>query len=625
MMESRTAPNHISVASEQLTMMRHSTAHLMASAIQRLWPEAKFGVGPAISSGFYYDVDLPTSITPKDLEALEKMMRDLKKQRLPYERIEVPINEAVEEMRRRNQPYKVELLDLLRQKGSTAVAEATGDEDAVGAVSDGSSVVTVSLYKLGDFIDLCRGPHLTNTGEVGEFKLTGIAGAYWRGNAKNPQLQRIYGIVFASKEELKEYLQLLEEAKKRDHRRIGQELDLFCFSELVGSGLPLFTAKGTLIRRLVESFVQSLQEPHGYHRVQIPHITKIDLYKKSGHWEKFKNDLFHVSSKGGEEFCIKPMNCPHHIEIYAARQRSYRDLPIRLSEVTSVYRDELPGTLQGLSRVRMITQDDGHVFCTPEQVTEEALKIFSIINDFYKAFKMDLSVRLSLWDESKPEKYLGGPEIWNNAEEQLRQVLRMAEAKWVEEKGEAAFYGPKIDFIVKDVLQRSWQLATIQLDFNLPQRFDLHYVSPDGEHARPAMLHRAILGAVERFMAILIEHFAGAFPVWLSPVQAVLIPIADRHMDYVYDVRNRLSAFSTPENLGAIRVEIDDSRESMQKKIRNAQLQKVPYMLIVGDRELEQEGVSVRLRHGKDLGLVSISALIDRMSSEIKTRQDTTD
>lgn len=624
MMESTTASNRISDAGEREMLLRHSTAHLMAAAIQRLWPEAKFGVGPAISSGFYYDIDLPVTITPKDLEAVEKMMRELKKQRLPYERIEVPINEAIEEMERRKQPYKVELLDLLRRKGSTAVAEATGDEDAVGVVSDDSSVLTVSLYKLGEFLDLCRGPHVTNTGQIGEFKLTGIAGAYWRGNAKNPQLQRIYGIVFPTKEELKQYLQLLEEARKRDHRRIGQELDLFCFSELVGSGLPLFTAKGTLIRRLVESFVQSLQEPYGYHRVYIPHITKIDLYKKSGHWDKFKNDLFHVTSKGGEEFCIKPMNCPHHIQIYASRQRSYRDLPIRISEVTSVYRDELPGTLQGLSRVRMITQDDGHVFCTPEQVTEEALKIFSIINDFYKAFKMELSIRLSLWDESKPEKYLGGPEIWNTAQEQLRQVLRLANVEWVEEKGEAAFYGPKIDFIVKDVLQRSWQLATIQLDFNLPERFDLHYVSPDGEQARPAMLHRAILGALERFMAILIEHYAGAFPVWLSPVQAVLIPIADRHMDYVYDVRNRLSAFSTPENLGAIRVEIDDSRESMQKKIRNAQLQKVPYMLIVGDREVENEGVSVRLRNGKDLGLVSISALIDRMSSEIKTRQDIT-
>jgi threonyl-tRNA synthetase len=379
------------------------------------------------------------------------------------------------------------------------------------------------------------------------------------------------------------------------------------------------------VRRLLEEFVQSLQEPLGYQRVQIPHITKSDLYKTSGHWDKFQNDLFHVRGKSGDEFCIKPMNCPHHTQIFAGRQRSYRELPIRLSEVTSVYRDELPGTLQGLSRVRMITQDDAHVFCTPEQVMDEALRIYSIIYDFYKPFNMSLAVRLSLWDEHAPDKYLGGAELWNRAQDQLREVLRAKGEPWVEEKGEAAFYGPKIDFTAHDALGRSWQLATLQLDFNLPERFDLRYVAPDGQEARPVMLHRAVLGSVERFMSILIEHYAGAFPVWISPVQAVVIPISDRHADYAHHVRKKVSAVIVPGNLGGIRAEVDDSRESMQKKIRNAQLQKIPYMLIVGDQEVEGELVSIRLRSGVEHKLVTIDHLVNRISGEIASRKDLTD
>ncbi|HNI61172.1 MAG TPA: threonine--tRNA ligase, partial [Pseudomonadota bacterium] len=400
-------------------------------------------------------------------------------------------------------------------------------------------------------------------------------------------------------------------------------LDLFTFSDLVGPGLPLFTPRGTLVRRLLEDFVQSLQEPLGYRRVQIPHITKNDLYKTSGHWEKFHEDLFHVRGKSGEEFCIKPMNCPHHTQIFACRQRSYRDLPLRFSEVTSVYRDELPGALQGLSRVRMITQDDAHVFCTPEQVQDEALRIYHIIDSFYRAFGMKLSIRLSLWDAEHPEKYLGSKEMWDSAQDQLRAVLRMRNATWVEEAGEAAFYGPKIDFTAKDALDRAWQLATIQLDFNLPNRFDLKYIGEDGQPKRPAMLHRAVLGSVERFMSVLIEHYAGAFPTWLSPLQAVVVPIADRHNEYAQQVVEKLSQVPLKNGLGTgIRAEVDDSRESMQKKIRNAQLQKIPYMLVVGDREQEQGAAAVRLRSGVDLKAMPLSAIIDRLTTEIETRTD---
>ena len=454
-------------------------------------------------------------------------------------------------------------------------------------------------------------------------KLTSVAGAYWRGDERNPQLQRIYGLAFPTQEELDRHIQMLEEAKRRDHRRLGQELDLFTFSDLVGPGLPLFTPRGTLVRRLLEDFVQSLQEPLGYQRVQIPHITKNDLYKTSGHWDKFQEDLFHVRGKSGEDFCIKPMNCPHHTQIFACRQRSYRDLPIRLCEVTSVYRDELPGALQGLSRVRMITQDDAHVFCTPEQVQEEALRIYQIIDQFYKPFGMQLAIRLSLWDPEHPEKYLGEPAAWELAQEQLREVLRERGATWVEENGEAAFYGPKIDFTAKDALDRSWQLATIQLDFNLPARFDLKYIGEDGQHRRPVMLHRAVLGSVERFMSVLIEHYAGAFPTWLSPTQVVVVPIADRHNEYAQSVVEKLASVSLKNGLGGgIRAEVDDSRESMQKKIRNAQLQKIPYMLVVGDREQAEGAAAVRLRSGQDLKAMPLDAIIARISAEIEQRAD---
>ncbi len=613
----------VSEQEAQLERMRHSAAHLMAAAVSALWPEAKFGVGPAIKHGFYYDILLPVPLGPPELQKIEKKMRELRNKKLAYVRRELPIDEAIAEMQKRNQTFKVELLGLLKERGSTAVAKETGDESVVAEGEGGAAASTVSFYQTGEFVDLCRGPHVNLTTEIGAFKLTTVAGAYWRGDERNPQLQRVYGLCFNTQEELDHHLHMLEEARRRDHRRLGQELDLFTFSDLVGPGLPLFTPKGTLLRRLLEDFVQSLQEPLGYQRVQIPHITKNDLYKTSGHWDKFHEDLFHVRGKSGDDFCIKPMNCPHHTQIFGCRQRSYRDLPIRLSEVTSVYRDELPGALQGLSRVRMITQDDAHVFCTPDQVQEEALRIYTIIDQFYRPFGMKLSIRLSLWDPEHPEKYLGSAQVWEKAQEQLRNVLRARNAEWIEENGEAAFYGPKIDFTAKDALDRSWQLATIQLDFNLPERFDLKYITETGQPARPAMLHRAVLGSVERFMSVLIEHYAGAFPTWLAPVQAVVIPIADRHNPYAEQLVARLRQVPVKNALGGgIRAEVDDSRESMQKKIRNAQLLKIPYMLVVGDREQENDQAAVRLRSGVDLKALAITAIIDRMRGEIESRDD---
>lgn len=605
----------------ELDRMRHSTAHLLAAAVQQLWPEARFGVGPSVDNGFYYDIDVPVQLTDVDLPRIETKMRELRNKKLPYERLEVSIDDAIADMEKRGQTFKVELLHLLKEKGSTAVAEETGDAGAVGS-DDGGGVRCVSFYKTGDFVDLCRGPHVEDTTRIGAFKLMSVAGAFWRGDARNPQLQRVYGTAFMTKEQLEEYLFRLEEAKKRDHRRLGPQLDLFTFSELVGGGLPLFTPRGTLIRRLLEDFVQSLQEPLGYQRVTIPHITRNDLYRVSGHWDKFSDDLFHVRGKGGEDYCIKPMNCPHHTQIYACRRRSYRDLPLRFSEVTAVYRDELPGVLQGLSRVRAITQDDAHVFCTPEQIAGEVGRIYDIVDAFYKVFQMKLTVRLSLWDERHPEKYLGSPDVWNKSQRMLREVLRARGIAFSEEAGEAAFYGPKIDFTATDALGRPWQLATIQLDYNLPERFDLTYVAPDGTPARPVMIHRAVLGSVERFMSVLIEHYAGAFPTWLSPVQAVVIPIADRHIEYAKGLVERLQNANPPSLLQTFRIELDEGRESMQKKIRNAQLMKVPYMLVVGDRETEQGEVSVRLRSGLDLKSMSPDRLIERLREELSTRHD---
>lgn len=570
--------------------IRHSTAHLLAAAVLELYPKTKLGVGPVIENGFFYDFDVRDAedkqikLTPADLLRIDKRMRELAKGGADFQPEEMPLEAAIKFFSDHGQDFKVELLRDLKTRGTTRVS--------VEEIQDinQEKPEAVSIYWTGNFVDLCRGPHIGNTRDLGAWKLTSLAGAYWRGHEANPQLQRIYGLAFTSQEELDAYTKMLAEAEKRDHRKIGKELGLFTFSELIGAGLPLFTPRGAFLRRALEQFVLELQEPLGYERTWIPHITKSALYATSGHLEKFTDDLFYVQSKkSADEFVLKPMNCPHHTQIYASTPRSYRDLPIRFSEVTTVYRDENTGQLQGLTRVRSLTQDDAHIFCTPDQVRTEVTKIYKVISKFYKVFKMPLRARLSLHDEAHPEKYLGDKKIWGKAETVLDNLLREFKIKYEEARGEAAFYGPKIDFIASDAIGREWQLATIQLDFNLPERFNLAYVDKDGKEKRPVMIHRAILGSVERFLGVLIEHFAGAFPLWLSPVQVTIIPVGTRHFASARKLGKLLSQ-------SCIRTEVDEARETVGYKIRKAEKQKVPYMLVIGDKEMSLKTVAVRRR-----------------------------
>lgn len=568
--------------------MRHTAAHVLAAASRELKPETKLGVGPATENGFFHDMDVNKNWTENDLPKLQKKMEEIKKKNLPIKQEKVSKEKAKEIFA--NDPYKLELLEDISDK-------------------------EVGISNMGDgwFMTLCEGGHVESTGKIGHFKLTHLSGVYWQGDENKPQLQRIFGVQFPTKEELNEYLQIIEEAKKRDHRKIGQQLDLFTFSPLVGPGLPMFTPKGTVIFRELEELVQSLQEPRGYQRVVIPHITKNDLYKQSGHWDKFSEDLFHVRGAGNAEFVIKPMNCPHHIQIFNSQQRSYRELPVRYSEVTAVYRDEQAGELQGLSRLRGFTQDDAHVFCTPEQVKQEIKSIYEIISGFYEKFSFELEVRLSLWDSNHPEKYLGEPETWENSQKILQEILQDNNIEFFSQDGEAAFYGPKIDFVAKDSLQREWQLGTIQLDFNLPERFDLNYVDQNGKKQRVVMIHRAILGAVERFMGILLEHYAGALPLWLSPIQVKILPISDNQRDYANKVAKQLQEQN-------IRTEIDDRAESIGKKIREAQTLKIPVMLIVGQKEQQADEVSVRYRSTGDQGSQPLEKVMKKITTHIKNR-----
>lgn len=588
---------------------RHSAAHVMAAAIKRVFPEAKLGVGPVVENGFYYDIDIGRPVTPEDIVAINKGMTRIVQENPAFTREEVTIDEAIRLFGEMGQIYKVELLTDLKTKGTTKVSiEEAQDVDP-------QNVGVASIYRTGDFVDLCRGPHVTQAKEIGVWKLSKIAGVYWRGKDTNPQMQRIYGLCFATKEELAAYEAMMAEAEKRDHRKLGAELDLFSFSPLVGSGLPLFSSKGSMLRQLLTDFVWELMKPYGYERVWIPHITKADLYKTSGHWEKFEDDLFHVSSKKTDEaFVLKPMNCPHHTQIYAAKPRSYRDLPIRMSEVTTVYRDENTGQLQGLTRVRSITQDDAHVFCRPDQVQDEARAIYDIAERFYAAFGMSFQrVCLSVRDPQKPEKYLGSDEVWNGAEKALAEVMQSVGREVVIAEGDAAFYGPKLDFLVKDAIGREWQLATIQLDFNLPERFELEYADADGTKKRPVMVHRAILGSVERFMGILIEHFAGAFPLWLSPVQIAILPVADRHVEFAESLAKELQQHD-------LRVEVDTSTESVGKKIRNAEKAKHPVMLVVGDKEAEGGPLTVRRRGKAEQEMVEKILFVEQILKEVSER-----
>jgi len=577
----------------QLYKIRHSAAHMMAQAVMEMFPgEAKIAIGPPIENGFYYDFDLPRSLTLEDLEAIEKRMREIIASDQPFVRKEVSADEARQQFV--DQPYKLELIDGL-EKGSF---------DEYGNPLDEKPVI--SFYIDGPFVDLCRGPHVESTGKVNPdaFKLLNVAGAYWRGDEKNKQLQRIYGTAWETAEELEQHLWRLEEARRRDHRKLGRELGLFTISQEVGPGLPLWLPKGAVLRDTLERFLRQEQLDRGYLPVLTPHIGKIDLYKTSGHWYTFRDNMFPPSAEpgvdlesdksDGEVYILKPMNCPHHIAIYKSEPHSYRDLPLRLAEFGTVYRFEQSGELSGLLRVRSFTIDDSHLFVTPEQLEDEFIKVVDLVLYGFRALGLeDFTARVGLRDPAS-SKYVGSDEVWERAQAAIINAATKVGLSYTVEAGEAAFYGPKLDFIFRDALERQWQLGTVQVDYNLPERFDLEYIGEDGQRHRPVMIHFALFGSLERMVATLIEHHAGAFPVWLSPVQAQIIPIADRHVAYAQEVQQKLKA-------AGIRAEVDSSSERMQAKIRAAQLQKIPYMLVVGDKEREARAVAVRLRSGEDL------------------------
>ncbi len=588
---------------------RHSAAHVMAAAISRLFPEAKFGVGPVIDNGFYYDIDIGRPVTPEDQKKIIKEMHKIQKEDLEFMREELSIDDAIALFKERGQDYKLELLKDLKERGTTKLSdEEAGDLDP-------ENPTVISIYRMGDFVDLCRGPHVERSSQIGVWKLTKIAGAYWRGNAENPQMQRLYGLAFDTQEELDAHLHMLAEAEKRDHRKLGAQLDLFVFSELVGPGLPLWTPKGTLLRNVLDDFVWQLRKAKGYERVEIPHITKKDLYETSGHWEKFKDELFKIKTREDHLFAMKPMNCPHHTQIFARRLQSYRDMPQRYANTTMVYRDEQSGELQGLSRVRCITQDDAHVFCRASQVKEEMLKVWEIIEAFYKAVGFEeLDVRLSFHDPEHPENYLGSPEVWKKSEDALRGLVQEKGVTATEAPGEAAFYGPKIDFLAKDSIGRTWQVATIQLDMNLPERFDLFCINEESDRERIVMIHAAIMGSIERFLSILIEHHAGAFPLWMSPEQVRLLPVADRHHEFAEKFANELRE-------KGVRAQMDLTAESVGKKIRGAEKDKVPVMLVLGDKEIDGGEFMVR-RYGKEeQESLTKEAFIEGLLEEIQNRK----
>ncbi|MEK9195254.1 MAG: threonine--tRNA ligase, partial [Patescibacteria group bacterium] len=561
---------------QNIDNIRHSLAHLLAMAVLKKFPKAQLGVGPVIENGFYYDIKLPRAVNDDELKELQKTMREMIAQNLAFRGEKITPQKARNMFR--HQPFKLDLIKEFSKEKKQ-----------------------LTVYHTGSFTDLCRGGHIKNTSEINPdaFQLMKVAGAYWRGDEKNSQLTRIYGIAFATKEELDAHIAFLEEAKQRDHKRLGVELDLFTFSDLVGSGLPLWTPKGTIMRNILDSYVWKLRKAAGYEQVDIPHITKKDLYEKSGHWEKFKDELFNITTREGHLFAMKPMNCPHHTQIYNRKQFSYRELPQRYASTTKVYRDEQSGELSGLSRVRAITQDDAHVFCRKSQIKEEILKIWDIITEFYGKAGFKLLVRLSLHDPKQFKNYLGTPAVWKEAEAQLRGVIKGKGASAYEGIGEAAFYGPKIDFMAHDSLGREWQVATIQLDMNMPERFDLACMNEKGERERVVMIHAAIMGSIERYLSILIEHYAGAFPLWLAPVQVSVLTVTDVAKNYARDVVRTLEEHD-------MRVGIDDRNETIGKKIREAEMQKIPYLLVIGGREAEAKTVAVRERGKGNLGAMSL-------------------
>ena len=571
----------------------HSSAHLMAEALQAIYPNIKFGIGPAIENGFYYDVDPGegVAIQEKDLVEIEKKMLELARKNEEYCRIDVSKQEALNHFSSLNETYKVELINDLE---------------------DG----TITYYRQGDFTDLCRGPHLPNTSYIKAIKLTSVAGAYWRGNEHNKMLTRIYGITFPKQKMLDEWLVLMEEAKQRDHRKIGKEMELFMFSQAVGSGLPMWLPKGAMLRDRLEAFLRKVQKKYGYEQVITPHIGNVNLYKTSGHFQKYGKDSFQVitTPQEGEEFMLKPMNCPHHCEMYKFKPRSYKDLPVRFAEFGTVYRYEQSGELHGLTRVRGFTQDDAHLFCTPDQLKEEFKKVIDIIFTIFKALSFEnFTAQVSLRDPNNKEKYIGTDENWEKAESAIIEAAAEKGLKTTVELGEAAFYGPKLDFMVKDAIGRKWQLGTIQVDYNLPERFELEYTGADNQKHRPVMIHRAPFGSMERFVAVLIEHTGGKFPLWLTPDQVVVLPISEKYNDYAQKVVNFL-------NNSDIRTVLDDRNEKIGRKIRDNELKKIPYMLIVGEQEMNENKVSVRRQGEGDKGSMTTEEFAEMINKEVEVQ-----
>jgi threonyl-tRNA synthetase len=574
----------------KIEVIRHSLSHVMAMAVKKIYPEVKFGIGPAIENGFYYDFDFnDTKITPDELPKIEAEMRAIIGQSIDFIKKEIAQDEAKKTFA--EQPYKLELIGELGEQ-------------------------QISIYTSGDFVDLCAGPHVGNSKEINPlaFKLTKLAGAYWRGDEKNKMLTRIYGVAFSNETELADYLKMIEEAEKRDHRKLGRELDLFVFSELVGPGLPLYTPKGFTILQEIADYSRELNKSIGFEEVHTPNMNKADLFKVSGHYEKYKEDMFQVvSNYTKEEYFLKPMNCPQHTQIYASKIRSYKDLPIRIADFANLYRDERPGELSGLTRLRAFRQDDGHCFCAPEQIKEEFKAILGAIQKAMATYKMDYKIRFSLWNPSNPDKYLGSKEVWEKSQKLLEEILIENKVDYFRAEGEAAIYGPKMDLIARDSIGREWQLSTIQLDLIMPERFGLKYIDKDGQEKTPIMIHRALVGSPERFFGVLIEHYAGAFPVWLSPIQAIILPIGEAHQKYGQEVLDLLKQNN-------IRAEINLDNETIGKKIREAETQKIPYILVVGDKEITANSVAVR-SHNEDLGAMTIANFIDKIKQEVVNKK----
>ena len=567
----------------------HTTSHVMAQAVKKLFPNAKLAIGPSIESGFYYDFDVEKPFSDDDLKSIEEEMKKIVKEDLELERFELPREEALKLMKEKEEPYKVELINDLPE----------------GEV--------ISFYKQGNFVDLCKGPHIPSTGSIKAIKLLSTSGAYWRGSEKNKMLQRIYGVSFPKASELEAHLEMLEEAKQRDHRKIGKDLDLFMTHELVGSGLPLYLPNGATIRRILERYIQDKEIALGYKHVYTPSLANVALYKTSGHWDHYKEDMFPVMKMDNEEMVLRPMNCPHHMLIYKNAMHSYRDLPIRIGELAHDFRYEASGSVCGLERVREMCQNDAHIFVTPEQIKEVIGEVVNLILSVYKDFGFeDYTFRLSLRDKNDKEKYFDDDEMWENAESQLREILKELNINFYEAKGEAAFYGPKLDVQIKTAIGHDITISTCQLDFLLPQRFELEYIGEDGKAHRPIVIHRAILGTFDRFISFLIEETKGAFPIWLAPVQVKLLTISDNHKEYAQKVKEKL------EDKG-IRVELDARSEKIGYKIREAQLQKIPYMLVIGDKEKESETVGVRSRKEGDVGAMPINEFLSKIVNEIET------